>query len=170
MIAGRCQVREERPEDALLVRRVTEAAFGRGDEADLVEQLRDENAVLASLVADVDSETVGHILFSRMWIESAESRVAAVALAPVAVMPSHQRSGIGGLMIRTGLQLLRDRGEEIVIVLGDPTYYARFGFSRESARPLESPFAAEHFMAMELRPRALTGVAGSVRYPAAFGI
>jgi hypothetical protein len=93
MLLHDCKMREERREDWLLVRRVNEAAFGRVDEADLVERLRAENVVLASLVAEVDSEIIGHILFSRMWIESDEDKIAAVALAPMAVMPAHQRHG-----------------------------------------------------------------------------
>jgi putative acetyltransferase len=66
--------------------------------------------------------------------------------------------------------LLRGRGERIVIVVGHPDYYPRFGFSSEKARNLESPFPPEAFMAIELSPGALDGVRGRVRYPAAFGI
>jgi putative acetyltransferase len=80
-------VREERPDERSLVRSINEAAFGRPDEAELVERLRNENAVLASLVAVLDSELVGHILFSRMWIQTAHDLVSAVALAPMAVLP-----------------------------------------------------------------------------------
>ena len=97
--------------------RSTEAAFGRPDEADLVDQLRAEGVVLASLVAEFEKRIVGHILFSRMWIETTGASVAAVALAPVAVLPEHQRRGIGGQLIRHGLNLLRRQGEKMVIVL-----------------------------------------------------
>src|SRR5260370_27683850 len=79
----------------------------------------------------------------------------AVALAPVAVLPEHQRKGIGGRLIRYGLELLRCRGEKIVIVVGHPDYYPRFGFSREKAHSLESPFPAEAFMAVLLGGCAL---------------
>jgi putative acetyltransferase len=96
--------------------------------------------------------------------------IAAVALAPVAVLPSHQRQGIGGRLIRAGLDRLRERSEDIVIVLGHPDYYGRFGFSAEKARGLESPFPKHAFMAAELRMNALTGICGKVRYPAAFGL
>ncbi|MGH9688314.1 MAG: GNAT family N-acetyltransferase [Candidatus Acidiferrales bacterium] len=170
MLTGRCQVREEGPEDRPLVRRVNEAAFGRADEADLVERLRGENAVLVSLVAEIDSAIVGYVLFGRMWIEAASGSISAVALAPVAVVPSHQRSGIGSAMIRRGLELLRERREEIVIVLGHADYYPRFGFSCKSARHLQSSFPPEYYMAMELKPGALARARGKVRYPAAFDL
>jgi putative acetyltransferase len=156
--------------ERLAVRAVNEAAFGRPDEADLVDRLRTEVAVLLSLVAEVERGIVGHVLFSRMSIETSGGPVAAVALAPVAVLPGHQRRGIGGRLIRRGLDLLRSRNERIVIALGHPDYYPRFGFSREKAGPLESPFHPEAFMAMELSPGALDGVRGRVRYPAAFGL
>jgi putative acetyltransferase len=156
--------------ELLAIRAVNEAAFGRRDEADLVDNLRTGAAVLASLVAEIEGRIVGHILFSRMWIESSSSSLEAVALAPLAVLPERQRQGIGGELIRHGLDLLRHRSEKIVIVLGHPDYYPRFGFSTEKARSLESPFPREAFMAMELSPSALDGVCGTVRYPAAFGI
>lgn len=170
MVANHCHIREETPDDQEQVRRVNEAAFGRADEADLVDQLRAENVVLASLVAESDSEIFGHILFTRMSIESDGARIPAVALAPLAVLPQHQRKGIGGELIRKGLDLLRKRGEEIVIVLGHPDYYPHFGFSCESARCLESPFPPEAYMALALKQGALSGVRGSVKYPAAFGL
>ena len=152
------------------VRSVNLAAFGRPDEADLVDSLRTEGFVLISLVAELGGRVVGHILFSRMRIETPDGSIPAAALAPVAVLPEHQRQGIGGQLIRRGLDILRQRAERIVIVLGHPGYYPRFGFSCENARFLESPFPPEAFMAMELSPGALNGIHGKVRYPAVFGL
>lgn len=152
------------------VHSVNMAAFGQPDEADLVFRLRNEGVVLLSLVAEHQKRIVGHILFSRMLIETARGSVSAVALAPMAVLPEFQRQGIGGQLIRHGLDLLRARGERIVIVVGHPSYYPRFGFSCEKACSLESPFPGEAFMATELTPGALDGVNGKVRYPAAFGL
>src|SRR5437879_4502611 len=105
------------------------------------------------LVAEIQERIVGHILFSRMSIETAGASVSAAALAPMAVLPEHQRRGVGGQLIRHGLNLLRERGERIVIVVGHPEYYPRFGFSSEKSRCLESPFPDDAFMAMELRGR-----------------
>jgi len=163
-------IRAEKTEDYQAVRSVNKAAFGRQDEADLVEGLRADGAVLMSMVAESENEIVGHILFSRMSIETANRSVSAVALAPMAVLPEHQRKGIGEGMIRRGLGLLRDRGEQIVIVLGHPDYYPRFGFSCEKAQSLVSPFPHEAYMALELVSGALDGVHGRVRYPSAFGL
>jgi putative acetyltransferase len=164
----RCESAET--EERSAVHSLNEAAFGRPDEADLVDRLRAEGAVLVSLVATLGERIVGHILFSRMWIETAGGSISAVALAPVAVLPEHQRQGIGGRLIRHGLDLLRGRGERIVIVVGHPEYYPCFGFSSEKARSLDSPFPADAFMAMELKPGALDGIRGEVRYPTAFGL
>ena len=152
------------------IRQVNEAAFGRADEADLIDRLRTEGAVLASFVAECDGQIVGHILISRRWIEAASGSVSAVALAPVAVTPDRQRQGVGGQLIRHGLDWLRGRGEASVLVVGHPDYYPRFGFSSARARAIASPFPPEAFMALELVPAALDGVRGEVRYPSAFGI
>jgi len=152
------------------IRAVNEAAFEGAYEADLVDQLRGSEYALISLVAELEERIVGYILFSRMWINTSSGRLSAVALAPVAVLPGHQHKGIGSLLIRRGLELLRGRGEEIVIVVGHPDYYPRFGFSSAKAKSLESPFPREAFMALELRLGVLDGIEGLVVYPSAFGI
>ena len=153
-----------------IVRSINEAAFGRLEEADLVDSLRTEGVVLASLVAVLQGRIVGHILFSRMSIEAPGRPTPAAALAPMAVLPEYQRQGIGGQLIRHGLDVLRRQGEQIVIVLGHPDYYPRFGFSCEKASSLESPFPRDAFMAMELNSGALVGIHGKVKYPAPFGL
>jgi putative acetyltransferase len=163
-------IRAEHDADHPAIRAVNEAAFGGRDEADLVEALRDGGAVLLSLVAEVDGQVVGHVLFGRMSIETPTGDVPAVALAPMAVLPGYQRQGIGSQLIPAGLDHLRSLGEQIVIVVGHPAYYPRFGFSSETAGGLDGPFRGEAFMALELTPGALAGVRGRVRYPAAFGI
>ena len=163
-------VRPEDPGDLEAIRTVNEAAFGRSAEADLVAGLRLEGAVLASLVAVRGSRLVGHILFSRMWIETEDQAIPSVALAPVAVLPTYQRLGIGGRMIRLGLDRLRAGGERIVCVVGHPSYYPRFGFSSDRARAIGSPFPAGAFMMLELAPGALDGIKGGVRYAKAFAL
>jgi len=168
--ASPLSIRDEQPRDRDRVRTVNESAFGRSDEADLIERLRLEGAVLLSLVAEVDGQIVGHILFSRMTVETAGGPVAAVSLAPMAVLQGHQGYGVGTQLVRDGLAKLRDRGERVVIVLGHKEYYPRFGFSPEKARCLTSPFPPDAFMALELSDGALEGVQGFVRYPIAFGL
>jgi putative acetyltransferase len=149
---------------------VIEIAFSGSEEAELVVKLRNDGLALVSLVAEIDGVIVGHIMFSRMWISTRSGLVPAVALAPMAVLPEHQRKGIGQSLVRYGLHILRDRRESIVIVVGHPSYYPRFGFSADTASRLQSPFPREAFMAMELHPGALDGIEGSVVYPPAFGI
>jgi putative acetyltransferase len=165
-------VRCEYPEDRAAIRFVNEEAFCRRDEADLVDRLRNQGVVLASFVAEIEERVVGHILFSRMSIETTgrACSVPAVALAPMAVLPKQQGQGIGAKMIKHGLDWLRGQGEQIVIVLGHPKYYPRFGFSADKACFLASPFRPEAFMALELSPGVLDGIHGTVRYPEAFGL
>jgi putative acetyltransferase len=163
-------IRGEGNDDQPAIRATNRAAFGRPDEADLVDILRTEGVVLVSLVAEIEQRIVGHILFSRMSIETANSSIPAAALAPLALLPEYQRQGIGGRLIRDGLEALRRAGESIVIVLGHPDYYPRFGFCTEKARSLESPFPPEAYMALELISGAMEGIHGKVRYPAAFGL
>jgi putative acetyltransferase len=164
------RVRDETRHDREQVRTVNEAAFERTDEADLIDRLWVEGAVLASFVAEVDSQIVGHIMFSRMTVETGQGPVAAVSLAPMAVLPGHQGRLVGSQLVRHGLAELRARGERIVIVLGHKKYYPRFGFSPEKARYLASPFPPDAFMALELSDHALEGIRGDVRYPSAFGL
>jgi putative acetyltransferase len=163
-------IRLERADDGPAIHSVHEAAFERPDEADLIDQLRSEGVVLLSLVAEFEGRIVGHILFSRMSIETSPGEISAVALAPMAVLPEFQRRAIGGQMIRQGIDSLGGQGERIVIVLGHEHYYSRFGFSTEKASSLQSPFPPEAYMAMELVAGALEGVRGKVRYAAAFGL
>ena len=101
-------------------------------------------------------------------IESAERTLRGAALAPMAVLPQQQRSGIGSMLVRRGLEICGQRGVEIVVVLGHPTYYPRFGFSAELAGKLQCEYAGPAFMALEIRPGSLPAAGGVVRYPAAF--
>jgi putative acetyltransferase len=163
-------IRREQAADFAAIRAVNETAFGRADEAVLVDSLRNEGAVLASFVADYDGGVVGHVLFSRMLIETATESIPAVALAPLAVLPGYQRQGIGSRLVRDGLQWLLDHRERFVLVLGDPGFYERFGFTPARATALTTPFPPDAFMALELVPNALDEVRGAVRYAVAFGL
>lgn len=118
-----------------------------------------------SLVATIDGLVVGHILFTPVTIEPAVDRRLA-GLAPMAVRPEHQRSGIGGQLIRAGLEECRRHGYAAVVVLGHPEYYPRFGFAPAHTFGLacEFPSPPEAFMAIELEPDAFSGIRGLVRY------
>ncbi len=111
---------------------------------------------------------IGHILFSQLPIETSGGAIEALALAPLAVVPDRQGQGIGSLLVREGLRSCREAGHRIVIVLGHPEYYPRFGFSTELAKRLNSPYSGPAFLAMELVPGPLDGVEGEVRYPTPF--
>ncbi len=163
-------IRLERSEDAAAIRRVNEFAFARLAEANLVDALRDAGAVTLSLVAEREGRIVGHILFSPVTIESPEEAFPAVGLGPMAVEPGLQRSGIGSALVRAGLSALRADGHEVVVVLGHPEYYPRFGFVRASEHGIrwEQYAPDEAFMVLELRAGALGGRGGVVRYRAEF--
>ena len=157
-------------DELAMIRAINEPAFGGSEEADLVDNLRAGGHALVSIVAELGARLVGHIMFSRMWINTAAGLLPAVALAPMAVRPDHQRRGIGTQLVLHGLELLQSRRERLVIVVGHPNYYPRFGFSSQKARLLQSPFPEEVFMAMELIAGALDGIQGPVVYPPPFGI
>ena len=165
-------IRPETSADRTAVDEVVALAFGRPDEARLVQRLRQSEAFIPrlSLVAVAEGRVVGHILFSRIMIESSEGAAPALALAPLAVRPEHQNQGIGMRLVREGLKRCRELGHAIVVVLGHPSYYPRFGFSPARARGLEAPFAVrdEAFMVLELVSGALDGISGTVKYPPPF--
>lgn len=163
-------LRPEAPADVDAIHHVNAAAFGQEDEANLVDALRAGAHVRLSLVAECDSQIVGHILFTEMAIVTDAQPILALSLAPLAVLPEFQRRGIGTALVRRGLELAREQGHRIVIVLGHEDYYPRFGFSSELARAIDSPFVGPSWMAVELAPSALAGVSGRARYAPPFGI
>jgi putative acetyltransferase len=161
-------IREENADDYAAVRDLNRAAFEGDGEARLVDDLRNEGAVVLALVAVEDDRIVGHIMFSGLAIDTEAGILRAVSLAPMAVAPQSQRRGIGSALVQRGLELCRERGNSIVVVLGHPEYYPRFGFSPELAKDLHGPYSGEAWMALELVPAALYAVKGTVRYAKAF--
>ena len=162
-------IRAETAADLDAIRHVNRLAFGQHDEARLVDALRDGGYVRASLVAEKDGQVVGHILFSDLPIITGAGTVPALALAPMAVLPGFQNQGVGSALVQRGLEVCRQQGHRIVVVLGHPHFYPRFGFSSKLAEQLESPYSGrESFMAVELVPGALDGVTGRVLYPPPF--
>jgi len=163
-------IRKEIPEDALAIRYVNEQAFGSADEADLIEKLRLRQGFILSLVASQDEQIVGHILFSPITIESEYSVLSAVALGPMAVLPAYQRRGIGSQLVHAGLAELRQANHEIVVLLGHPNYYPRFGFSPAKSYGIRCEYDVpdELFMVLELRKGALAGRGGTVKYQPEF--
>jgi putative acetyltransferase len=161
-------IRPETTADHAAIREVNRLAFGGEGEARLVDALREGGYARVSLVAEEEGQIVGHLLFSTLTIATARGEIEALSLAPLAVVPSHQRRGIGSSLVREGLRTCREAGHRIVIVLGHPEFYPRFGFSAKLAEPLRSPYSGPAFMAVELVPDALRGIEGKVRYPPPF--
>jgi putative acetyltransferase len=162
-------IRPETNADREAIRHVNRLAFGQDAEARLVDALRSGSYVRASLVAEKDGQVVGHILFSDLPILTDAGTLPALALAPMAVLPEFQNQGIGSALVRRGLEVCKERGHPIVVVVGHPDFYPRFGFSSKLAARLDSPFSGrESFMAVELVFGALDAVAGLVQYPPPF--
>ena len=161
-------IRLENGADQASIREVNQLAFGRDGEADLVDALRAGGHARVSLVAELDDRVAGHILFSELPIVTRDGIVEALALAPLSVIPSQQRRGIGSMLIEDGLRECKRAGHRIAVVLGHREFYPRFGFSAALAERLVSPFSGPSFMALELVPAALEGITGEVRYPSPF--
>jgi putative acetyltransferase len=164
-------IRPETAADHLAIRHVNEQAFGQPDEANIVDALRQRGAAVFSLVAVQGEQIVGHIFFSPVTIQDTTAVWSAVALGPMAVLPSHQRLGIGSQLVQAGLAACLAIGELIVIVLGHPQFYPRFGF--RPSQPLgirwDRDVREEVFMVAELRAGVLNGRGGVVSYPPEFG-
>ena len=163
-------IRQERPSDSASISRVHQEAFGSRTEADLVERLRTGGKFKVSLVADIEGQVVGHILFTEVNIEGLDSDLSLLGLAPMSVLPEFQRRGIGSELIRRGLTLCRDLGHDAIVVVGHPEYYPRFGFVPGSCHGLRCEYDVpdDVFMSLELRAGALKEMSGIVRYQPEF--
>ena len=159
-------LRGETPEDIPAIHHINTAAFGRPNEANLVDALRRNNALTISLVAIQDGHIVGHIAFSPVTITSSTATYEALGLAPMAVLPDYQRRGIGSQLVEAGLTACRHTSYGVVVVLGHPNYYPRFGFT--PAKPLgvvwEHDAPEEAFMVKEIQEGALPQTRGVVKY------
>ena len=159
-------IRHEMPDDIPEIRKVNAAAFDTNAEAGLVDALRDKGATLLSLVALLRNTIVGHILFSSVIIESKTSNFPVVGLGPMAVLPEHQRKGIGSKLVEAGLGGCLSQGHQAVVVLGHPQFYPRFGFVPSTQYSITSEYDVppEVFMVKELRQGALAGHSGIAKY------
>ena len=167
-------VRRETAADHEAVRHLLAEAFAGPAEARLVDMLRARGDHLPdlALVAEVEGQVVGHIFFSRVLVEDRATGTAtpALALAPVAVAPAHQRTGIGGALVRAALEKAAQHPEAAVVVLGHPEYYPRFGFRPASRFGIEPPWPDipdEAFLVLPL-PAYTEACRGVVVYPSAF--
>ena len=161
-------IRSERPADQAAIHAVHAAAFPTTAEARLVDALRTARRLRISLVAVVDDAIVGHVAFSPVHVPGATD---GLGLAPLAVVPADQRRGIGAELVREGLAACEHVGCGFVVVLGDPSYYGRFGFKPASIFGLRDAYGGgAAFQAMELRAGAIPTAGGTVRYAPEFAL
>jgi putative acetyltransferase len=154
--------------DAAAVRRLHLTAFPTSAEADLVERLRAAGKAVIELVAADGDSVVGHILFSPIALEPLAGTVG-LGLAPLAVMPDHEKHGVGRRLIQNGLAECHRWGAGFVVVIGDPPYYTRFGFEPATKYGLRSEFdAGDAFLVFKLESGALPPPGALVKYAPEF--
>ena len=158
------EIRVAAARDLSAVLAVERAAFGGTVEADLVAALLAGEAFVPdlSLVAECGASIVGHVLFTRSGVGTAE----AALLAPLAVAPESQGRGIGGALVRAGLARAAELGFDVALVLGHPGYYPRFGFEPAEPHGIMPPYPvdpSEAWMVAELRPGSLKDAVGTTR-------
>jgi len=166
---GAMYIRETRDADLKDILFIEREAFNSNKEADLTKDiLADPSAnPLLSFIAYIEDQPAGHILFTAGHLSNTSSKVAVSFLAPLAVIPKFQRQGIGGSLIKKGLQLLSKSGVELVFVLGHPEYYPRHGFTPAGKLGFEAPYPipekhANAWMVQALRPGIIGSVSGKV--------
>ena len=159
-------IRPETPADLTVIDSIHRAAFPNTGEARLVQHLRDAGKLTVSLVGLDGHLPVGHIAFSPVTVASG---AVGAGLAPLAVLAPHRRQGIGAQLVTEGLQQCRAAGIGWVMVLGEPEFYARFGFVPAATVGLTDEYCGgSAFQALELLPGALPRDAGLVRYATEF--
>lgn len=168
----------ERPEDIAAIAAVHTTAFaalyagGGPYEASVVDRLRRDGDLLLSLVVrDLGQgvgKVVGHVAFCRLTARRDGETLSFAALAPLAVLPSHHALGLGSALVRAGLSRLAALRIDAVVVRGHPGYYPRFGFSARLAEMLDAPWSGPTYMALELKPGAISKGRVHVQYPKAF--
>lgn len=166
------RVRKAVESDEQAISDVVIAAFGRVQGQEITHLITDLVAdpsaqPLLSLVATTDDHVVGHILFTNVRIKNSQRMVPSALLAPLSVHPEYQNQGIGGRLIKEGLEYLRAAGFELVFVLGHPGYYPKYGFSPAGAKGFEAtyPIPPENscaWMVQELQPGVIGHVSGKV--------
>jgi putative acetyltransferase len=157
-------IRDEQIEDEAAIRDVVAAAFGRQDEARLIDRLRGDGDLVMSLVASDGQAIVGSAVFSRMT-----APFPALALGPLAILPEQQRRGLGGRLVTAGIARAQKARWQGLFVLGNPLYYARFGFDPALASGFTCRYAGPHLMALALQSN-LPAVSGAVSYAPAFAL
>lgn len=163
MLCDTLTFRASNNKDLKAVRSVEKKAFGRSQEAKLVETLINAPDKTYSYVAKCNDEIVGHVLLTKI-----DAPVKALALAPLAVLPKYREMQIGSKLVRFAIEAAKANKYNAIFVLGDVLYYERFGFSSKLANPFKIKWQGDNFMALELSEGSLKGKAGELSYPQAF--
>jgi predicted N-acetyltransferase YhbS len=162
-------IRPEEKKDYEEIKKLNDLAFGQSNEGKMIEHLRDNSKYIPelSLVATIDDDIVGHILFFPVEIKHDSEIHTVLSLAPMAVHPDFQKKGIGSKLVIVGLKKAEESGYTSVIVVGHPSYYPRFGFQPASNWNIRLPMDVpdEVFMALELKQDGLKGCHGVVEFP-----
>ncbi|KQM13715.1 hypothetical protein ASE73_11425 [Sphingomonas sp. Leaf24] len=154
--------------DAPVVDALLRTCFPRDEEARLVQQLAIDGDLVLVLVAEDDDAVVGMIAASRMQVAADTREVAAVAIAPLAVVRAARGQGVGEALVAAAIAHLRSAGVELAFVLGDPDYYGRFGFDAATARGFDSPYAGENFLGIRLNDGPCVHTPGAATHARAF--
>jgi putative acetyltransferase len=159
-------IRREQPQDVPAIQQVNIRAFGRDQEASVVDKLRKNCNSILSLVALTNGKVVGHILFSPAVIEGKHGKLVGTGLAPLAVLPEYQRKGIGTQLMQTGISRIKEGGCPYIIVIGHQEYYARFGFEEAGRFGISCEWNVPYdtFMILILDRKAMNGITGVTRY------
>jgi putative acetyltransferase len=166
-------IRSETEADHAAIRTINDEAFGEKVEGDIVDAIRvsDRFVPELSLVAMSEGQAVGHVILSYVDIEPGSQRV--LQVGPLAVLPAHQRRGIGSALMYEAIRLADERGEPLLLIEGSPVFYERFGFSRADRAGITPPPEAhgpQYFMFRALS-RYDPSLRGQATYPSAtFGI
>ncbi|NBJ11789.1 GNAT family N-acetyltransferase [Microvirga arsenatis] len=158
-------IRLEESTDWHTIYSIYAASFGQSAEADLVRSMNSDGDLILSLVAHAD-EPAGHIAYSHLGLHETPD-VRACVLAPLAVVRSFQKRGIGTALVRHSLKQLVEAGYDLVVVLGEPDYYGRFGFDPKLAEQLKTPYDGPYLQALALSDRG-RAAHGPVSYARAF--
>jgi len=157
------EIREELPDDVGAIRDLNRRAFGGDLEGNIVDALRSNGAALLSLVATMNGQVVGHILYSPV---SVGGDVTGAALGPMAVLPEYQRQGIGSRLVEAGNLKVKEGGYPFIILVGHENFYARFGFAPASTHGIKCEWEVpdDAFMLLVLDEGRMQGVSGLARY------
>ena len=164
-------IRSERPEDFETIDRIHDEAFGHDWESKLIRALRTEEGYdpSLSLVAELEGKVIGHVLFSRITVESPAGSHPALILAPLAVFKEHRSMKAGTMLVSEGIRIAKERGETIMLVYGH-RFYERFGFTMAHEKGIfrPNPMKGEFVRLLELTEKAADGVMGVIKYPVSF--